>query len=103
MPQSVDYGTVKPGHNSNSSDSLHGEPPKSWADDETSLSESNPLISSPNNGDDEAPEMSSVRAYFTIATLTLLTLVGSMSTGVLNISIPTIQEDLQLPEGFALW
>lgn len=103
MPESVDYGTVNHRHSSNSSDSLHGEPPKSWADDEPSLSESNPLISSPDSGDDGAPEMSPVRAYLTIATLTVLTLVGSMSTGVLNISIPKIQEDLQLPEGFVLW
>lgn len=104
MPESADYGTVNPGHDSNVSDPFFGEPPpKNVADDETSLSESDPLLSNKDKRDDGVPEMSPVRAYLTIATLTVLTLVGSLSTGVLNISIPTIQEDLQLPEGFVLW
>jgi hypothetical protein len=102
MPEQ-DYGTVNARHKNNSSASLHGEPPKNMADEETGRSESDPLISSSDNGADRPPEMSPVRAYFTIATLTVLTLVGSMSTGVLNISIPRIQEDLQLPEEFVLW
>jgi Major Facilitator Superfamily len=73
------------------------------ADEETGRSEGDPLLSSSDNGADRPPEMSPVGAYLTIATLTVLTLVGSMSTGLLNISIPRIQEDLQLPEEFMLW
>lgn len=103
MPKSTEYGTVNYGHNSSSSGSLHGELPKNRPEIKADLSESSPLISSPNHGDDEALRMSSARAYLTIATLTVLTLVGSMSTGVLNISIPKIQEELQLPKGFVLW
>jgi hypothetical protein len=73
------------------------------ADEESGRSENDPLLSSSDHGADLPPEMSPVGAYLTIATLTVLTLVGSMSTGLLNISIPRIQEDLQLPEEFMLW
>lgn len=103
MQESADYGTIKSSHNCSSSGSFPGAPLKNVADNKTDLAESDPLISSPDNGDYGAPHMSPVRAHLTIATLTVLTLVGSMSTGVLNISIPKIQEELQLPEGFVLW
>jgi hypothetical protein len=47
--------------------------------------------------------LSQARALTLIATLTGITFVGSMSGGLLTISLPWIAADLNLPDNLLLW
>ncbi|GFF94650.1 aminotriazole resistance protein [Aspergillus lentulus] len=54
-------------------------------------------------GDDQRTNLSRTRAVILITTLTGITFVGSMSTGLLTIGLPWIATDLGLPENLLLW
>ncbi|KAE8420607.1 hypothetical protein BDV36DRAFT_249212 [Aspergillus pseudocaelatus] len=56
--------------------------------------------SSEDIGDDQRTNLSRTRAVILITTLTGITFVGSMSTGLLTIGLPWIAADLGLPENY---
>ncbi|KAB8247329.1 hypothetical protein BDV35DRAFT_392102 [Aspergillus flavus] len=58
--------------------------------------------SSEDIGDDQRTNLSRTRAVILITTLTGITFVGSMSTGLLTIGLPWIATDLGLPENLLL-
>ena len=65
------------------------------------LQHSDPIESPP---DDQVQlEMSAWRSTFTIATLSGLTTVSSMTTGLLVVALPRMALDLSLPEQLLLW
>lgn len=51
----------------------------------------------------EGQNISRARAIILITTLTGLTFIGSMSSGLLTIGLPIIAADLKLPENLLLW
>jgi hypothetical protein len=54
--------------------------------------------------DDSAVQItSSAKAAWVISILTGITFVGSMSTGLVTIALPTIARDLKLPSHLLLW
>lgn len=59
--------------------------------------------STENVTDDQRTNLSRIRAVILITTLTGITFVGSMSTGLLTIGLPSIAADLGLPENLLLW
>lgn len=56
-----------------------------------------------NSPEDEEVNLSRTRASILITTLTGLTFVGSMSSGLLTIGLPWIAADLKLPDSLLLW
>lgn len=56
-----------------------------------------------NSSEDEEVNLSRTRASILITTLTGLTFVGSMSSGLLTIGLPWIAADLKLPDSLLLW
>jgi hypothetical protein len=59
--------------------------------------------STENISDDQRTNLSRTRAVILITTLTGITFVGSMSSGLLTIGLPWIAADLGLPENLLLW
>ncbi|KAJ5747005.1 uncharacterized protein N7511_008701 [Penicillium nucicola] len=53
--------------------------------------------------DDHASDLSRSNAVILIITLSGITFVGSMSSGLLTVGLPTIAADLSLPENLLLW
>ncbi|KAJ6021458.1 hypothetical protein N7540_006962 [Penicillium herquei] len=51
----------------------------------------------------DAEDLSRVRAFILVATLTGITFVGSMSGGLLTVCLPGIAKDLNLPDNLLLW
>lgn len=67
-----------------------------------------PTLFSDNYGLDDSThdaqnELSRARAVILIATLTGITFVGSMSTGLMTVSLPSMAADLNLPANLLLW
>lgn len=61
-------------------------------------------LGSPENVEDVANTgLSRARAVILITTLTGITFVGSMSSGLLTIGLPWIAADLSLPDNLLLW
>lgn len=59
--------------------------------------------STENVSEDQRTNFSRTRAVILITTLTGITFVGSMSTGLLTIGLPLIATDLGLSENLLLW
>ncbi|KAJ6171794.1 major facilitator superfamily domain-containing protein [Penicillium chermesinum] len=67
------------------------------------LSDSRPEELNYDASSTDTSNMSRTRATILVTTLTGLTFVGSMSTGLLTIGLPWIAADLNLPDSLLLW